>query len=83
MRKSGIVLCGGNSSRMGRAKALLPWQGRTLVETVVATLREVVREVIVVTSDAFELPRLEATVVRDRESGLGPAGRIIDLKKAA
>lgn len=61
---------------MGRPKALLPWRGRTLVETVVATLREVVPEVVVVTSDAFDLPRLDATVVRDREPGLGPLAGI-------
>ncbi len=61
---------------MGRPKALLPWRGRALVETVVATLSEVVSEVVVVSSDAFELPRLAATVVRDREPGLGPLAGI-------
>lgn len=76
MRKSGIVLCGGRSSRMGRPKALLPWRGRTLVETVVATLREVVPEVVVVSSHALELPRLDATLVHDREPGLGPLAGI-------
>ena len=35
MRQTGIVLCGGGSSRMVRPKALLPWRGRTLMETVV------------------------------------------------
>ena len=76
MRHSGIVLCGGKSSRMGRPKALLPWEGVTLVETVVATLRSIVDEVIVVSSDALELPPLDARIVRDREPGLGPLAGI-------
>jgi molybdopterin-guanine dinucleotide biosynthesis protein A len=61
---------------MGRPKALLPWRGCTLVETVVATLRSVVSDVVVVSSDAFELPPLDALVVRDREPGLGPLAGI-------
>jgi molybdopterin-guanine dinucleotide biosynthesis protein A len=76
MGHSGIVLCGGKSSRMGRPKALLPWRDRTLVETVVTTLAAVVENVVVVSSDQFELPRLEALVVRDREPGLGPLAGI-------
>jgi molybdopterin-guanine dinucleotide biosynthesis protein A len=76
MRQSGIILCGGKSSRMGRPKALLPWRDRTLVETVVAALRSVVDEVVVVSSYALELPSLDARVVRDREPGLGPLAGI-------
>lgn len=35
----GVVLAGGRSSRMGRDKAMLDWQGRPLLEQQMATLR--------------------------------------------
>lgn len=73
---AGIVLCGGKSSRMGRAKAWLPWQGRPLVAYVVDRLREAVDEVVVVTSRELDLPRLDAQVVCDREPELGPLAGI-------
>jgi len=41
---AGIVLCGGRSSRMGRAKAWLPWGARPMVAHVVAQLREAVAD---------------------------------------
>ena len=76
MRAAGIVLCGGKSSRMGRAKAWLPWRGRPMVSHVVETLRRVVEEVIVVSSETLELPPLDARVVRDRKPELGPLAGI-------
>ena len=78
MTRAGLVLCGGRSSRMGRAKAWLPWFGRTLIEHVVDQLRPVVDEVIVVTSEALDLPPLSARVVRDREPERGPLAGLRD-----
>jgi len=76
MRSAGIVLCGGKSSRMGRAKALLPWRGRPMLTHVVETLRAVVDEVVVVSSSTLELPPQNAKVVLDRKPELGPLAGI-------
>ena len=50
MKRTGIVLCGGKSARMGRPKALLPWHGHTMIEHVISVLDEVVDEIVVVAS---------------------------------
>ena len=48
---SAIVLAAGESTRMGRQKALLPWHGTTLIEYQVAQLATIdeVEQIIVVT----------------------------------
>ncbi|MFP6655690.1 MAG: molybdenum cofactor guanylyltransferase, partial [Myxococcota bacterium] len=83
MSRAGIILCGGRSSRMGRAKAWLPWFGTTMIEHVVANVRAAVNEVIVVTSDEVDLPPLDVQVVVDPEPGGGPlVGICAGLKSA-
>ncbi len=83
MKRVAIVLCGGKSSRMGRAKAWLPWFGRTMIEHVVHRLRSAVDEIVIVTSKQLDLPALDARVVEDREAALGPLAGIRDGLKAA
>jgi molybdopterin-guanine dinucleotide biosynthesis protein A len=61
---------------MGRDKAWLPWRGQPMIAHVVSILRPIVDEVVVVTSDALELPPLDARVIRDREPALGPLAGI-------
>ena len=76
MSRAGIVLCGGRSSRMGRAKAWLPWFGRSMIEHVVGCLRPLVSEIVVVGSADLLLPDLPARIVSDRAVGLGPLAGI-------
>lgn len=74
MRVAGVVLCGGASRRMGRAKATLPFGGELLLPRVVRLLTEVVAPCVVVAAPEQEVPALPAgvRVVRDRQSGRGP-----------
>lgn len=83
MKRAAVVLCGGKSTRMGRPKAWLPWFGRTLIEHVVWNLGQAVDEVIVVTSDALDIPPVEARLVRDRTPSMGPLAGIRDGLEAA
>jgi molybdenum cofactor guanylyltransferase len=72
---AGIVLAGGRSSRMGRAKAALEWHGSTLLQRTTALLaRTVGGPVLVVAAPGQELPDLPpgVEVVADPVEGQGP-----------
>jgi molybdopterin-guanine dinucleotide biosynthesis protein A len=73
-RVGGIVLCGGQSKRMGRPKAWLPIAGELMLPRVVRLLREVVSPVVVVAAPEQDLPPLpdDVQIVRDEEQGRGP-----------
>ena len=62
---TGVILAGGQSRRMGQPKALLPWQGRTLIDAVVDRLQPVVNEVLIVAKDTAPLAGRGARVVAD------------------
>jgi molybdopterin-guanine dinucleotide biosynthesis protein A len=74
MTTAGIILCGGQSKRMGRPKAWLPFAGEIMLPRVVRLLSQVVAPLVVVAAPDQELPPLPAdiTVVRDEERGRGP-----------
>jgi molybdopterin-guanine dinucleotide biosynthesis protein A len=74
MNVAGIVLCGGQSQRMGRPKAWLPFAGELMLPRVLRLLGEAVRPVVVVAAPDQEVPPLssEVEIVRDEEKGRGP-----------
>jgi molybdopterin-guanine dinucleotide biosynthesis protein A len=74
VRVGGIVLAGGKSSRMGVAKATLPFGPELMVQRVVRLLGSVVRPIVVVAAPGQELPELppEVLVARDEREARGP-----------
>jgi len=78
-----VILVGGKSSRMGRAKALLPFDNEPLIAHVVRRLKSWFREIIVVAAPDQELPELSAVLVRDEIAYQGPVSGIYHGLKAA
>ena len=74
MSEAGIVLCGGRSSRMGAAKALMPFGRERLIERVVRLLSAAVDTIVVVAAADQELPELpkQVVVARDEQPFRGP-----------
>jgi molybdopterin-guanine dinucleotide biosynthesis protein A len=74
MIPAGLVLCGGESRRMGRPKAWLAFGGERMLERVVRLIATVAQPVVVVAAPNQELPDLAAPirVVRDSVAGRGP-----------
>ncbi len=72
---SGFILAGGDSRRMGQAKALLRLGGETMIERQIRLLRFVSRTVTAIGSpDGF--PSLAVPTFADQLSGCGPLGGI-------
>lgn len=74
MGLAALVLCGGESRRMGRSKAWLRLGSETLLERVAGRLGAVASPVVVVAAEAQELPQLPGGlgVARDRFPSRGP-----------
>ncbi|MFM9068701.1 MAG: molybdenum cofactor guanylyltransferase [Planctomycetota bacterium] len=71
---AGIILCGGQSRRMGEPKAWLKLGDETFLQRLVRTMSGTVERVIVVAAVGQDLPPLppETIVVRDQRPERGP-----------
>jgi molybdenum cofactor guanylyltransferase len=74
-----IVLCGGQSRRMGQAKAWLPFGNELLLQRVVRRLSDVARPVVVVRASGQTLPELPSgtLVTEDAVEHRGPLQGIV------
>ena len=71
---AGIVLCGGNSRRMGYSKALLPFGNETMLQRVIRIMSQVTSPVIAVKAESQHLPELpdHLLITQDRKPEQGP-----------
>lgn len=70
----GVILSGGQSSRMGTNKALLPFEGEFLIQRLARQFTTWFAQVVIVTNTPEEYQFLGLPMVGDRIPGLGPLG---------
>lgn len=75
MRTAGFVLVGGQSSRMGRDKALLPWNSASLVEDIAAKVNSAAGNVALLGEPA-RYRHLGYHCLSDQRHGSGPLAGI-------
>ena len=81
---SGVVLAGGQSSRLGMDKSFVNVNGQSLVEQIVAKLAKLSDDVIIVTNSPEKYDHLKARLVGDIYPGKGALGGIYSgLRTAA
>lgn len=74
--RTAIILAGGRSSRMGTAKALLPFDGEPLIVHIVRTLQPLFDDIAVVAAPDQQVPAMPVRLVRDDVPHQGPVGGI-------
>lgn len=71
---TGIILAGGKSSRMGRNKAFIEWDGVPLIERSLAIFRSVFSEVIISSNHPELYAKYGVKVIKDNYLDQGPLG---------
>ncbi|MFZ5814656.1 MAG: molybdenum cofactor guanylyltransferase [Bacillota bacterium] len=74
MKACGVILAGGQSSRMGQNKALLEIGGQPLIRRLAGRMTAWFEQVVIVTNTPETYAFLGLPLVGDRVPGLGPLG---------
>lgn len=72
LQMTAAILCGGKSARMGRAKAFLPYEGKTLIEQRFEAIRAMFSQVVLVANEPDAFSQLSVDVVKDIIPNRGP-----------
>jgi molybdopterin-guanine dinucleotide biosynthesis protein A len=77
------IQAGGDSSRMGRDKAILPFLGEPLIQRVIARVSHLAEEIIVTTNNMDDYRFLGVSLVKDVIPGVGALGGLYTALRAA
>jgi molybdopterin-guanine dinucleotide biosynthesis protein A len=80
---SAIILAGGQSRRMQREKSLLPINGRTLIQKVIAQVRPHFDEVIISAAARDKFTFLNLPTIEDEMPGQGPLMAILSALRVS
>ncbi|HCY77349.1 MAG TPA: molybdenum cofactor guanylyltransferase [Ignavibacteriales bacterium] len=78
---TGIILCGGKSSRMQTNKALLKISGKPVIEIIAERLKSIFNVVLISTNDSKKYNFLNLPLVNDIINDKGPLGGIYSALK--
>ncbi len=78
-----VIQAGGESSRMGQDKALIPFLGKPLIERVIERVRPIADETLITTNLPAGFRYLEIPLVPDEMPGRGALGGLYTALKAA
>jgi len=78
-----VIQAGGQSRRMGRDKALLPFLGEPLIRRVLRRLAPIADELLVTTNKPADYAMLDVPLIPDRIPGRGALGGLLTALSAA
>lgn len=76
LEATGIILAGGQSSRMKQNKAFLELTGQALIDRTLALFKEIFNEVIISSNERELYLNYHVPIIADNTPGLGPIGGI-------
>lgn len=76
MKTTAVILAGGKSARLGQDKALLEFEGKSLIQRVFDTLKPIFKKIYIITNNKDRFLFLDSPVVSDIYPNNGPMGGI-------
>lgn len=83
MPATAIILAGGNSTRMGRDKNLLPINEQPMIEHIYKQLSPYFNQIVISANDKTRFSFLGTTIIQDKVAGKGPLMGIASALRAS